>query len=85
MQAEFLAQIIIHDPVSIINFGYLLYTLKRETGFYGGPKNLNSVAFAMKYPKHQCRKIVNFLSSALGFTFFRGSGNLLSVHVTAYL
>jgi hypothetical protein len=82
MQDEFLAQIIILDPVSIIIFGYLFYTLKRETEFYGEPKNLNSVAFAMKCPKHQCITNVNFLFSAAGFIFFRGSGKLLSVSVT---
>ena len=82
MQAEFLAQIIILDPVSIIIFGYLLYTLKQETEFYGGPKNLNSVEIAIKYPKRQCIKIFNFLSSALRFMFFRGSGKLLSTSVT---
>ena len=82
MQAEFLAQIIILDPLSIIIFGYLLCTLNRETEFYGGPRYLNSLAFAMKCPKHQFIKIVNFLSSALWFTFFRSSGKLLNVSVT---
>jgi hypothetical protein len=82
MQAEFLAQIIILDPASITIFGYLVYTLMRETEFYGGPKNLNSLSFAMKYPKHHCTKIVNFLSSALCFMFFRGGGKLLNVFVT---
>ena len=64
------------------NFGYLLFTLKWETEFYGKPKNLNSVAFAIKYPKYQSIKIVSFLSSTLGFMFFRGSGKLLIVSVT---
>jgi hypothetical protein len=82
MQVEFLAQIIILGPISIIICCYLFYTLKRETEFYGGLKNLNSVTFAMKYPKYRFIKIVNFLSFALGFMFFRGSGKLLSVSVT---
>jgi len=82
MQAEFLAQIIILDPLSAIIFGSLLYTLKRETEFYGGPRNLNSLAFELKYLKHQCTKIVNFLSAALWFIFFSGSGKLLNVSVT---
>jgi hypothetical protein len=82
MQDEFFAQIIILDPVSIIIFGYLFYTLKRETKFYEEPKNLNSMAFVMKHPKYQCITTVNILSSAAGFIFFRSSGRLLSVSVT---
>jgi hypothetical protein len=82
MQAEILAQIIILDPLSIIIFGYLLYTLKRKTEFYGGPRNLNALAFAMKYPIPQYIKIVYFLSPVLWFTFFRGSDKLLNISVT---
>lgn len=82
MQAEFLTQIIILDPLSKIIFGYLLFTLKRETEFCGRQRNLYSLAFAMKYPEHQCIKFVSFLYTALRFTFFRGSGKLLNVSVT---
>jgi hypothetical protein len=74
MQAEFLAQIIILGPVSTIIFGYMFYTLKGDSEFYEGPKNLNCVTFAMKYSKHQSIRVVNILSSALGLMFFRDGG-----------